>query len=252
MKCNKCGNMINKTDNYCMFCGNHVKNNNISSDNNFAIVSIIFGILSIVFGITFVPFGIIGLIFGLSQKGKSSYKNTGIVLNIIGIFISIICLAFFIYLFSIIRNSIVEGEFSNSIDSEVYDDWDDMIDTSEYKINTKNIEGGWKIVNQTENDFLVLRNGMFYYYKDINNKEDNFMMGNYEVEDMDEANNCNIIFKPSRIVENMEEIDSDIEKIEGEFEIINHYGYGIEGKLKIDSDLNINYLLNDNYIKIEE
>ena len=72
-----------------------------TSNNNCGIVSVILGILSIIFALNNgIILGIIGLIFGFQQKkkGKNKWSKAGIILNIIGIILSILILLAIIYI----------------------------------------------------------------------------------------------------------------------------------------------------------
>ena len=100
MYCNKCGNKLMGSEKYCPNCGNRMDNNvtevrEIKSTESSRSASIILGGISLggVFMGIFAPIALILSIIGLvlAIKSNKNVKNTvGIVLNAIGLFLSLI------------------------------------------------------------------------------------------------------------------------------------------------------------------
>ena len=97
MYCNNCGTENEKETKFCVKCGKELG----KKSEGLGIASMILGIISIVlsFIITVVtlPLSITGLILGIVNKAKGGKKISGIVLNAISIFLSIVLI--FVYLF---------------------------------------------------------------------------------------------------------------------------------------------------------
>lgn len=82
--------------------------------------------------------------------------------------------------------------FENINISTLYDDemagyLDTMTNWNVYKSvrsgdlgNKKNIEGGWRVLSKGE-EYWTFKNGEFYYYKSVNNLNDNYYQGTYKV-----------------------------------------------------------------------
>ena len=98
MKCRVCKSDINAKDEYCRVCGTIIKEKTNTVNKSLATSSIILGILSITVGVIFVPLGIIGLVLGICEKEKCPERTLGIVLNTIGVVITIIVWSFFLVL----------------------------------------------------------------------------------------------------------------------------------------------------------
>lgn len=116
MYCNKCGTRLYGDESFCTGCGNKI-GDEIKSINNKEIkdgkktASIVLGILSLVGSLLFIfaplsfILAVIGLILGIVATKK--VKNvSGIVLNSIGIFLSLIMSIFIILVFLYAFNSV--------------------------------------------------------------------------------------------------------------------------------------------------
>ena len=103
MYCSNCGSK-NYGNIYCTNCGNKLDNVNNkikqNEENGLRITSIVLGVLGLFSCLNFVfgfIFSLVGLILGIyaTKKGKNTL---GIVLNSIGLFLSIIIFCLFIFL----------------------------------------------------------------------------------------------------------------------------------------------------------
>ena len=118
MYCSNCG-AKNDGNNYCIKCGNKLENtNNVNNNvmreesNGFKIASIVLGILGIIGSILiiFSPISfilsLVGLILGIVAS-KKVRNISGIVLNSIGLFLSIII----IVVMGLVINFVVDNEY---------------------------------------------------------------------------------------------------------------------------------------------
>ena len=132
MYCKYCGTQIDKDSKFCTNCGKQTNeiNNNININNNQnsmqkkdsnGTASIILGIISIF--ICALPLSIVGLILAIKTKDKST-KNAGIILNSIGLALSVLVIIALIF------------SFINSYDDINYDSYDNTTITTE-KEDTK-------------------------------------------------------------------------------------------------------------------
>ncbi len=114
MHCEKCGTQLKGNENFCFKCGNEIKNTNSpitisKTSNGKKTASIVLGIVSLVgiFLIIFSPISfiisLIGLIIGIIANKEVS-NVAGIVLNAIGLFLSLIVTAIIALIFIIIIN----------------------------------------------------------------------------------------------------------------------------------------------------
>ena len=274
MKCDKCGKSIKETDRYCQSCGNPlIKNRN---DNSLAIVSVVMGGISILFGTIIFPIAIIGLILGICQKGKSSLKTVGIVLNVIGLVFAILLWTFlFGVLFKFIKAAFNEVKMEDSFkiegtfEDDNYNDWENYITLREgARGKEMNVEGEWRILSNRK-DSLVIKDGVFHYYNDSRNKKDNYMTGTYEVVSAREkiVENSKLIdalvgdeiglndyyfmvFYPSKTIKDSKEARYD--KYEITCLLVDHENEGIEAKMTSYDNSGTLFFANDNFIKIAD
>lgn len=114
MYCSNCGNK-NDGGTFCVKCGSRIEyvNNNVNNNNNrsesngLSVASIVLGVIGLILCFTFIlsPISliitIIGLILGIFASKK--VKNIiGIVLNSIGLFISLVMLFLMVLIFNLI------------------------------------------------------------------------------------------------------------------------------------------------------
>ena len=127
MYCSNCGEQRVNNFAYCQKCGSKFEEvkttNNSSSDSK--TVSIIFGIIGIAGSIliVFIPIAfvlsLIGLILAIISNKKEK-NTTGIVLNIIGLFLSIAITCLFIWIISIGANWISDIYNKNEFEYQDY------------------------------------------------------------------------------------------------------------------------------------
>jgi len=109
VNCVNCGNKIKKSDSFCVICGKKIENkqekNNNSSNCGLKIASIVLGILGIIFSLMLflspVSFiiSLIGLILGICAL-KHVKNVVGIVLNSIGLFLSVLIIILIVVIFN--------------------------------------------------------------------------------------------------------------------------------------------------------
>lgn len=153
-----------------------------------SIVSVIFGCLSLLFGIisiifSFITagicmvFGIVSIITGiiaLVKKDKIAIPIIGIVMSIISFFIAII----------IVMIPIISLVTSFSSDMERDNNYDTYYSKSIINGNSKNKDeiSGYSYIEKQDNSLLDLKSdGTFLYYKDKDDKTDNYYEGTYVV-----------------------------------------------------------------------
>ena len=211
MFCKNCGKEIKEGEKFCRECGTAVdgtaqpitpnSNGTVPMKKGLAIASLVLGICSFIFGWFLLPLPIIGLILGIVQKGKCGEKTTGIILNSIAL--GLIIIAYLLLgtaLVSFTKYLVNECEGEDCINSIIEDD-DNIIEddtTSEildrlrdwnlYKHLrqgnlAKNVEltGGWRYLG-TAKEYFTFYNGEFYWYKDVDDREDNYYSGTYTIE----------------------------------------------------------------------
>lgn len=196
MKCSKCGESVKDGDMFCHHCGNQVRGTTEKKpDITFAIISVVLGGLSFLFGALFFPISIIGLILGICQKEKTPLKTVGIVLNSIGLFISIIVFTLFISFIVNVKNNVVDNK---NVHDFVEDIIEDNIDFDEDKFDAldedkwnkyeslregaqgkeMNIEGTWRMLS-SDNINITLKDG--YLTSHNGDNENNSEAGKYEI-----------------------------------------------------------------------
>lgn len=196
MKCSKCGESVKEGDMFCHHCGNQVRGTTEKKpDITFAIISVVLGGLSFLFGALFFPISIIGLILGICQKEKTPLKTVGIVLNSIGLFISIIVFVLFISFIVNVKNNVVDNK---NVHDFVEDIIEDNIDFDEDKFDAldedkwnkyeslregaqgkeMNIEGTWRMLS-SDNINITLKDGYLTSHNEDN--ENNSESGKYEI-----------------------------------------------------------------------
>lgn len=132
MYCVMCGTEKREGATYCSNCGykfdsmsNNISNNNVESQTKEnGVAAIVLGILGIIGSIlvVFSPIAfvlsLLGLIISIVERKKK--KNTaGLVLNSIGLFLSIIVIATIIFLVNLFVNSVVNATGDNG--EKMYD-----------------------------------------------------------------------------------------------------------------------------------
>lgn len=116
MYCEQCGKKISKDSKFCPECGVKIesaerekqvstkkeaekpvtvdKTNNQNNKSGLSIASLVLGIISIALGlflnIFIIPIAVVGLVLGIVYKEKTKQMCTGIILNLIGLIVSIL------------------------------------------------------------------------------------------------------------------------------------------------------------------
>ena len=123
MYCNKCGFYLNGTEKYCPNCGTHndiVNVDTSKSTENSRTASIVLGGLSLggIFLVIFAPVSLILSIIGLIFAIKSNKNTLGIILNVIGLFLSFILTAVFALMIYFVVDEINNGtdDYRKAID----------------------------------------------------------------------------------------------------------------------------------------
>lgn len=154
MKCNKCGFEVSEGK-YCTNCGEKIEivetsepitpektNNEIKK--GLATASLIIGIISLVFSIfvsIFVlPLALTGLILGIVGLAKKQKAVAGVVLNSIGIFISVVILFVYIAIFGYFFNKNIDKIDVDKVEdyiNDIYNDVEDKIHEAESDANRR-------------------------------------------------------------------------------------------------------------------
>lgn len=187
MYCKNCGAENEKDTKFCSKCGKEMK-----KSEGLGIASMVIGIISIVlsFLITVItlPLSITGLILGIVNKAKGGKKISGIVLNAISIFLSIILI--FVYLFigigifsAVISDPEVRKELEN-FEREI-----DRSSSSNYvegEYNCKSFDG-----NGATGSYIVrfeLNKDMTFMWGKYGDTYRNYVKGDYTYKDLDKKN----------------------------------------------------------------
>lgn len=188
MYCNNCGTENEKETKFCVKCGKELG----KKSEGLGIASMILGIISIVlsFIITVVtlPLSITGLILGIVNKAKGGKKISGIVLNAISIFLSIVLI--FVYLF------IGIGIFSAVIsDPEVRKELENLERDIDRYSSTNYVEGEYNCKNfdgsLASGDYIVrfeLDDDMTFMWGKYGDTYKNYVKGTYTYKDLDKKN----------------------------------------------------------------
>ena len=138
-----------------------------------AIASLIIGILCLLGGGLTIILPIIGLILGICNKDKCGQKTAGIIMNVVALVFGIIIVVFF-GLFAAVFVSTV-----NNMSEEELEHIETQIE--ELVNGPINLDGDW-VVEGESTEGWKFENGTFYWYKDINNKDDYYWSGTYTVQ----------------------------------------------------------------------
>ena len=219
MKCKYCNSELKEGDKFCRNCGATIEKekktkktkkveeevvepvvvetpvtpvtptNNES--NGLAIASIIIGAASFFFGWFLWILPIIGLILGICCKKKCTEKTTGIILNSIALFIVVIVAIIFFSIIIFAGALVTRSDFDPS---DIFDDYpytehleNESIEWSTHKSLRRGelgynleINGLFRILDNTT-EAWKFNSGEFYWYKDINDTDDNYWTGKYNV-----------------------------------------------------------------------
>lgn len=173
-------------------------NNNVNSQNNIkkksnvlGIISLILGILSILTSFVIfvaIPFGVAALITGIIAL----FKNKTKAMPIIGIILSVLAIVVSIIVTIVVRNVVndVKESTKEFVDSDIVKDlkesitslYNELSEDMTYELD--NTDGADKLKGYSwkmgDGSLLVLNNdGTYYWYKDANDKTDNYYYGKY-------------------------------------------------------------------------
>lgn len=163
-----------------------------------AIASLVIGIISLFiwpFGVTFIV-TLIGFILGVTYKGKSGKKTAGIILNTIGMLLEIFVIIIAIGVITLTINK--SKEVIKNLDGDnpiqeylegsnlqsfmnIMNDWNKYSNLRKGDLGKKvEITGEYRILSEKE-DYVVIKNGEYYKYSSVNNKEDNYEYGSVTI-----------------------------------------------------------------------
>lgn len=180
--CEYCGEKVLKNDKFCSKCGKEqgktVKSNTVpaksvpeNTNEGMGVASMILGIISLVFSfiinIFVIPVAIIGLILGIVNKAGKGKRVSGIILNCIAIFVSIIMFAVWLFIFgSVVNSTSMEKLFEKSNYSEVMGTWNCK------EFGNPTADGSYKIS-------VKINDGYEFVLGDYDKFEDNYIKGSF-------------------------------------------------------------------------
>ncbi len=230
MNCKDCGTVNEKGTKFCKNCGKELK-----VKEGLGTASLVIGIFAIIFSFIFTLLNLIlsitGLILGIVNKSKGGKKVSGIVLNAIAIFLSIVM--FFVYL--IVGVGIlgaVFSEISNNPDlqkelKEGYETFEREIDrqsSDNYvsgKYNCKTFDGSG------EGEYIVkmkLDSDYSFIWSKYQDSARNYVKGTYTFKDLDKKNASGEYSYYSLALDGDEFYDDGIKKSDPE---VSKYEFGI-------------------------
>ncbi len=192
MNCSNCGTLNEKETKFCVNCGKELE----KKGEGLGVASMVIGIISLI--LTFIltvitlPLSLTGLILGIVNKAKGGKKISGIILNAISIFLSIVLI--FVYLFigigifsAIISDPDVRNELKKGVeDIEREFDRETSLNYVEGEYNCKSFDG-----NGVKGDYIVrfeLDDDMSFMWGKYGDTYNNYVKGTYTFEDLDKKN----------------------------------------------------------------
>lgn len=258
MNCKYCNKRLRKGSKFCTECGHSV--NEVETpiveetpSKGLAIASIVIGSVSMLLGLfMFIIVPGIGLTLGLVQKGKSTEKTVGVVLNSVaiglGVFAWIIFGAFFITLFGGIfgedgffdRIDRIEERFDGTEPyGKVYsENWNKYkYKIGETKVFGDSVIGEWVLLGE-EDEVCTFDKEEFRCYTE-GDQENNYVYGSYKetslyndsvsrgriratYDNLDVSSMQFLVLKPIREVINGEEQEQDDEEYGILWIVVNH------------------------------
>ncbi|MBO5530397.1 MAG: zinc-ribbon domain-containing protein [Bacilli bacterium] len=188
MYCNNCGTENEKETKFCVKCGKELGKKGEGLGTASMILGIISIVLSFIITVVTLPLSITGLILGIVNKAKGGKKISGIVLNAISIFLSIVLI--FVYLF------IGIGIFSAVIsDPEVRKELENLERDIDRYSSTNYVEGEYNCKNFDGNgatgSYIVrfeLDDDMNFMWGKYGDTYNNYVKGSYTYKDLDKKN----------------------------------------------------------------
>lgn len=153
--------------------------------NTLGIVSLVLGIIAIFFSIIFVisiPLAIASVITGiiaLVKKQKKVMPIVGIVLSALSVIISILLIIIVVTLVNNVATKIEESDFEEELQSGLTQLYNGLSEGMTDELNIPNkLEGySWEA---SDGSLLELNeDGTYYWYKDADDKTDNYYTGTY-------------------------------------------------------------------------
>lgn len=182
MYCSNCGTKLREGTSFCPNCGmscssnfqniHHPKTNQINID-----ASVIIGIIACIFffmPFISIPLAIISIVLGSKQKSETKH-NTGRVLGIISLCLSIIEIILFILAIIFFANLDIKTIESTMNDEIIEHFYDREYDTKSFDIK------GYSWIGDDKSILYLNKDNTYHWYQSDNNHEDNFYSGIYEV-----------------------------------------------------------------------
>lgn len=167
MKCNYCGADNKEGSKFCASCGAELKENkttkseeikvekqeikevkpevktepvkaNTTKDGK-ATASLVLGICSLIIWCLTFPLSLIGLILGIASKERSGKRTAGIVINAIGLALSLCVLLFWIWFGTTVNTAIEEVNRSGDI-NKFFETLEEEMEKQEYNVDTEEEE----------------------------------------------------------------------------------------------------------------
>jgi len=184
MYCNNCGTENEKETKFCVKCGKELGKKGEGLGTASMILGIISIVLSFIITVVTLPLSITGLILGIVNKAKGGKKISGIVLNTISIFLSIVLI--FVYLL------IGIGIFSAVIsDPEVRKELENLERDIDRYSSTNYVEGEYNCKNFDGNgatgSYIVrfeLDDDMNFMWGKYGDTYNNYVKGSYTYKDL--------------------------------------------------------------------
>ena len=195
MNCNNCGTENEKGTKFCKNCGKELK-----VKEGLGTASLVIGIFAIIFSFIFTLFNLIlsitGLVLGIVNKAKGGKKVSGIVLNAIATFFSIVM--FFVYI--VVGVGIIGAVFTEiSNNPELQDEIKKGVETIEREVdrqsssnylagdyNCKGFDGSVE-----DSEYLVrleLGEDYKFMWGKYGETSNNYVKGSYSFNDLDKKN----------------------------------------------------------------
>lgn len=150
--------------------------------NTLGIVSLVLGIIALVFSVFFVlalPLAIASIVVGivsLVKREKKVMAVVGIVLSSISFVIGIGIIVLICFVVSSVDNN---ADFQNEIESGLVEFYNEVSKGITDELNIENKLDGYKWEASDGSVLELKSDGTYYWYKDSNDKTDNYYTGTY-------------------------------------------------------------------------
>lgn len=208
--------------------------------NGLGIASMVLGIIAIIGSLIYIsiPLALLSIILGiisLVKKQKKAFGIAGIILSVVSIIITILWTFFIIFIAG--KPSLINEKNIKSNITELYNDISEGITDS---LDVENKIKGNKWMASDGSVLELKEDGTYYWYKDENDKTDNYYEGEYTVSFGDSAIdqiNDEYVFNEEEFNKNTSILRTDIYYLE-----LNRKKSVIDGKTSI-SPINTPYAL---------